>query len=296
MKIKNIYFLLCIFLIFIFGCKNKNHTSDASSSHIEHKIFDDLGNLKYIANYNKNLLLTQLSVFDENEKLEYQTIKLPQSNLISEERSFNQSGNLEKITQYHYLPNGNLKQKDIFSDSNELLLSCSYKYNENNELAQVNIYNNVEKKKNTITYDTSKKSASHTIFSDTGEILSLYKETSKNVFFYEYQNEKLHQATTYNKNDGSSEESLFDNLGNLISIKKFDSTNVLKEEKLYTHGVLSLRNVYRYNKQGLRTEKLEYIGNNESIEKQYIYSYDKNGLRIKMDVYDVNGKILDFFE
>ena len=26
------------------------------------------------------------------------------------------------------------------------------------------------------------------------------------------------------------------------------------------------------------------------------HPYDKNGLRIKMDVYDVNGKILDFFE
>lgn len=296
MKIKNIYFLFCLTFLIFFGCKNKNLSSEVFSSNLEYQFFDDLGKLKYIANYNKNLLLTQLSLLNENEKLAYQTIKSPESGLITEERTFNKSGNLENITQYHYLPDGKLGKKEIMSNSNKLLLSCSYEYNNEGKMTKIDIYNTIEQKKNIITYDDAKDSASHSIFSEDGKILSTYKEDSHNVVFCEYINEQLHQSTTYNKNNGSSEESTFDNLGSLISTKKFDSTNVLTEEKLYNQGSLVQRNVYRYNKQGLRTEKLEYIGNSNTIEKQFIYSYDKNGRKTKMDVYNANGKILEYVE
>ena len=98
MQIKNILFLICVFVLIFSGCKNKKNAPKIFSTNIEYQIFDDFGNLKYIANYNKNLLLTQLSFFNENEKLEYQTIKEPKSGHITEERTFNQSGSLENTT------------------------------------------------------------------------------------------------------------------------------------------------------------------------------------------------------
>lgn len=296
MHIKTDFIIICVVFFIFVGCKNKNIASETLPTNLEYQIFDDLGKLKYIASYNKKLLLTQLSTFNENEKLKYQTIKSTQSNLTTEERLFNQSGSLENITQYHYLPDGKLGKKEIISNKNKLLLSCSYEYNSDGFLSKVNIYNTDEKKKNIITYDNSLESATHSVFSDNGEILSTYRETSMNVIFCEYINKRLHQSTTYNKKDGSSEESVFDNFGRLISMKKFDAANILKEENLYNQGNLSQRNIYKYNKQGLQTEKLEFIGSNDKAEKQFIYSYDKNGRRIKMDVYDANGKILEYLE
>ena len=146
MKIKNIYFLFCLTFLIFFGCKNKNLSSEVFSSNLEYQFFDDLGKLKYIANYNKNLLLTQLSLLNENEKLAYQTIKSPESGLITEERTFNKSGKLENITQYHYLPDGKLEKKEIISNSNKLLLSCSYKYNNEGKMTKIDIYNTIEQK------------------------------------------------------------------------------------------------------------------------------------------------------
>lgn len=296
MQIKNILFLICVFVLIFSGCKNKKNAPKIFSTNIEYQIFDDFGNLKYIANYNKNLLLTQLSFFNENEKLKYQAIKEPKSGHITEERTFNQSGSLENTTFYHYLPDGKLEKKEIVSNENKLLLSCSYKYNSEGKLIKIDIQNSEEKKKNVIIYNSSMESAVHSVFSDSGELLSSYKETSKNVIFCEYQNGQIQKSTTYDKNNGNSEESIFDNLGKLISIKNFDANNVLKEEKLYNQDKLLQRYVYRYNKQGLKIEKLEYFGNSNRIEKQFIYSYNKNGHKIKMDVYDADGKLLEYLE
>ena len=296
MQIKNIFFLICVSILIFSGCKNKKKPSNVFSTNIEYQIFDDFGNLKYIANYNKNLLLTQLSFFNENKKLEYQTIKEPKSGHITEERTFNQAGFLENTTFYHYLPDGKLEKKEIVSNENKLLLSCSYKYNNEGKLIKIDIQNSEEKKKNVIIYDSSMESAVHSIYSENGELLSSYKENSKNVIFCEYQNGLIQKSITYNKNNNNSEESTFDNLGKLISSKIFDTTNALKEEKLYNQGKLLHRHVYRYNKQGLKIEKLEYSGNNNRVDKQFIYSYDKKGHKIKMDVYDANGKILEYLE
>lgn len=296
MHVKNAFIIIYTVCFIFVGCRNENIASETLSSSLEYQIFDDLGKLKYIASYNKKLLMTQLSVFNESENLKCQIVKSHQPDLITEERLFNQSGSLENITQYHYLPDGKLKKKEIISNKNKLLLSCSYEYNSDGILSKVDIYNTDEKKKNIITYDKSLDSATHSVLSENGEILSTYSETSKNVIFCEYINKQLHQSTTYNKKDGSCEESVFDGSGNLISMKKFDAENMLKEENLYNHGKLSQRNLYKYNKQGLQTEKLEFVGNNDKAEKRFIYSYDKNGHRIKMDIYDADGKILEYLE
>ena len=56
MQIKNILFLICVFVLIFSGCKNKKNAPKIFSTNIEYQIFDDFGNLKYIANYNKNIL------------------------------------------------------------------------------------------------------------------------------------------------------------------------------------------------------------------------------------------------
>lgn len=297
MHIRTAFILICTICLISISCKNKNIKPgvEAFSSNFEYQFFDDLGKLKYIASYNKQLIMTQLSVFNENESLKYQIVKSHQPDFITEERLFDQSGSLENIAQYHYLPDGKLKKKEIISNANKLLLSCSYEYNNDGSLCKVDIYNADEKKKSVITYDKSLKAATHSVLSESGEILSEYSETSKDITFCEYIDKQMHKSTTYNKKDCICEESVFDDFGNLISMKKFDAANIL-EENLYNHGNLSQRNLYRYNKQGLQIEKLEFTGNNDKTQKRFIYSYDKNGHRIKMDVYNAKGEILEYLE
>lgn len=291
-KVKIKLFLL-FYLFFSFLLIFSTCTSKKGEDTID--IVNDWGELKYILKYNDQNSLLESSYFDAG-KMRRQIVKEPSSDRVIEENFFSQEGNLLHRAVYTYMENGLLKKKELLGEQDQLKCVTEYVYASDHSLSKVISYDKEKAEKREYTQDQKTGRTKQEIYKEDGKLVSVYQVEGEKIFFSNYGNNGvISSSIQYNRTSGASEERKFNEKGEILSIKKWDGKGLLVEEKEYSFGKEDKRKFYRYDKMGRQIERVEYNEGQNKQKRRYVYTYDKTGKRIKIDIYDQDGKLMEYY-